>query len=482
MGIVARIVSAVLKSVVGDKLGSGLAKDLIGISIDGVSEKGLNEITDFINREKSKIDSILSNENMKSMGIPEDNIDYIVAEIKELLSKINITDEVFRQCKYDSVNLSAFLWDKYRECKNDYIECESEIKRCLFAAAEALIKLVRESEEFVQTMLINISNSVDDIQHDGQIHYRNIMKRFDTLDESNLKISENINIHTKNKENKKIKSRTQEYADKWNQNMFLNDFDEWDKSDGVNVKLSDVYIDEHLPHFIYGHNEEEFDNLDVLLSRHIMNTNENRMLLILGQPGIGKSTLITWITVNFADRINDILVYRVASDLGSMDWQNGRTSTKILEKLGLMFNDLDGKILILDGLDEVSIEKNRREILDELYCDLVYGNIKNFSLIITCRENYIQEFERVKSKYIILQPWNEIQIKSFCNIFQDKTKRNISEDTIKLLFENKKILGIPLILYMVVALNISIDKEGSIVDVYDKIFSLDGGIYDRCIV
>ena len=51
-----------------------------------------------------------------------------------------------------------------------------------------------------------------------------------------------------------------------------------------------------------------------------------------------------------------------------------------------------------------------------------------------------------------------------------------------MLFENKKILGIPLILYMVVALNISIDKEGSIVDVYDKIFSLDGGIYDRCIV
>lgn len=31
------------------------------------------------------------------------------------------------------------------------------------------------------------------------------------------------------------------------------------------------------------------------------------------------------------------------------------------------------------------------------------------------------------------------------------------------------------------ALNISIEKNGSIVDVYDKIFSLEGGIYDRCI-
>lgn len=34
---------------------------------------------------------------------------------------------------------------------------------------------------------------------------------------------------------------------------------------------------------------------------------------------------------------------------------------------------------------------------------------------------------------------------------------------------------------MVLALNISIEENGSIVDIYDKIFSLEGGIYDRCI-
>ena len=109
MGVAASIVSAVLKSVTEDKFGNGLAKELIGISIDGISEKGINEITDFINRGKSKIDSILSNENMKSMGIPEYKIDFVVAEIKELLSKIDITYEVLRQCKYDSTNLSFFF-------------------------------------------------------------------------------------------------------------------------------------------------------------------------------------------------------------------------------------------------------------------------------------------------------------------------------------------------------------------------------------
>ena len=34
---------------------------------------------------------------------------------------------------------------------------------------------------------------------------------------------------------------------------------------------------------------------------------------------------------------------------------------------------------------------------------------------------------------------------------------------------------------MILALNISVDKENSIVDVYDKIFSLKNGIYNRCI-
>ena len=111
---------------------------------------------------------------MKSIGISEDNIDYVITEIKELLSKIDITDEVLRQCKYDSMNLSVFLWDKYRECKNDYIECESEIKRCLFAVAEALIKLVRESDDFEKDILIHISNAVDEIQLVEQSNFQNL--------------------------------------------------------------------------------------------------------------------------------------------------------------------------------------------------------------------------------------------------------------------------------------------------------------------
>lgn len=281
----------------------------------------------------------------------------------------------------------------------------------------------------------------------------------------------------------KINSRSKEYADKWNQNMFLNDFDKRDKNAGINVKLGETYLEQHLPKYIWcGNGDEPFADLKELLSEYIIEKRDSKMLLIFGQPGIGKSTLITWITVNFFDEINDILVYKFAPDLGEIAWDN-EVSKKILEELGLKHEELNGKVLIIDGFDEVSIESNnRRRVLDDLYGNWVYNDtIKNFSLIITCRENYVREFAVLKCKYITLQPWDEVQIASFCDIFQKNTQIDISEETRWKIYENKEILGIPLILYMVLALNISIDQEGSIVDVYDKIFSLEGGIYDRCI-
>lgn len=494
MGIAASVIAAVLKSAVGDKLGDGLAKELADISIDGISEKGINEITDFINEGKAEIENILSKENMKAMNVPEENITYITAEIKSLLSGINITDEVLRQCRYDSGKLKDFMWDEYTVHKNGYIECEGGIKTGLYAVAKVLMKLACESEEFGNKMLIQISNSADDTRAGLQKVSEYMGDNFDKLNADSQAILEILQkkliqdqeSEIKNEDKKhKVKTRTKEFADKWNANMFLNDFDKRDKKAGINVKLGEVYLEGHLPHYIWRENgeEEPSNDLKKLLSEYIEEKRDSKMLLVLGQPGIGKSTLITWIAVNFKHRIDDILVYKFASDLKNIDWESGRASERVLEELGLERTDLNGKILIFDGFDEVSIEKyRRRDILDNLYGDWIFNNtIENFSLIVTCRENYVTRFAVLKCEFITLQPWDEKQIKSFCNIFQEKTKGKISESTMGMLLENKEILGIPLILYMTLALNISIEKEGSVVDIYDKIFSLEGGIYDRCI-
>lgn len=482
------IISVIIKSVVNSNLGDGLGSELIGIPIDEYSEKGIEKIKDFINGEKSKIEYILSEENMQSMNVAEDNIAFVVAEIKDLLSKIKITDEVFRKCRYSHENLKDFLWNEYRICKST-IENEIDIKKGLYAIAKALIGLKRKSDDFENEILIQISNSVDDVNVDLQKISDYMEENYGKLDDDIKIILERIQDCGIKKQNiqENVKSRTQEYADKWNKNMFLNDFDKRDEKAGVNVKLREIYLEGHLPHYKWNTYKSAHNDLKDLLTEYMYDNKEKKMLLVLGQPGIGKSTLITWITANFIDKTDDILVYQFASDLKSLDWKKASKecdmSIEILKTLHLSYKKLNGKVLILDGFDEISVkDDDREEILNQLYWVLIKeSSLNNFSLIITCRENYIENLYRVECDYITLQALDEAQIESFCEVYQNKTGNIISKDTMTNILRIREILGIPLILYMVLALDISLDKEGSIVDVYDRIFSLgEEGIYERC--
>lgn len=300
-------------------------------------------------------------------------------------------------------------------------------------------------------------------------------------------VNNNENDHAK----LNVHSRTVEYLNKWNNNMFLNDFNKRDENAGVNISLKELYIEKHLPHYIWRENTQKSNDLKNLLSEYMDKNSDkevnNKMLFILGQPGIGKSTLITWITAHFMDNINDILIYQFASDLKNVDWQNSsdkyNIADEILKKLNLSYDNLEGKTLIIDGFDEIIVEGNRTKIINDIYHQWIKGTVINkFSLIITCREHYIEDLQKMDCNYITLQTLDEEQVKSFCMIYQEKNNSSISKDTIEKIIENKDILGIPLILYMILALDISIEKEGSLATVYNQIFSIkDGGIYSRCL-
>lgn len=214
------------------------------------------------------------------------------------------------------------------------------------------------------------------------------------------------------------------------------------------------------------------------------------MLLILGQPGIGKSTLITWIIANLVEEEDKVFVYQFARDLKKINWHGDDIFYEILNALMLKYDELENKVLIIDGFDEIYTSGDRERILNKINQSIEGLNyLKKFSLIITCRENYVSRSQLTGCDYITLQAWDVNQIKSFCEIYEKeimrkkpeiKKSRN-SEVKIEKILENKEVFGIPLILYMVLALNVDIEKESSIVDVYDQIFSLKrGGIYDRC--
>ncbi len=279
-----------------------------------------------------------------------------------------------------------------------------------------------------------------------------------------------------------IVNRADEYAKKWNENVFLNNFNEEDESAGINIKLREIYVKECLPHYIWKTNSQSKDTLRNLLMKYIVNIKDKKMLLILGQPGIGKSTLITWIVANLVEKKENILVYQFATDLNNIDWQSKNVLDDIFSTIGLEYDKLENKTLLLDGFDEIYVGGDREKILNKLLQELKRLNIlKSFSLIITCRENYIPNQHNLKCDYIVLQAWEETQIETFCRAYWGRCKRAILESKIQKIQENKEIFGIPLILYMILALDIAIEKNSSIVDIYDQIFSAENGIiYDRC--
>lgn len=479
MGITTSIVSAVLKSVVGDKFGSGLAKDLLGISIDGVSEKGINEITDFINDGKSKIERILSRENMKSSGISENIIEYVIAEIKDLFSRIEITDEVLRKCKYDSMNLSVFLWNEYRECKNDYIECESEIKRCLFTVAEALINLVRESKNFEKNVLIHISNSVDDTNAELQNISGYLKENFSKLDD-NSQIVLNIlliileQIQKMNMQDNKTKStidevkkfknnKKEDYIKTWNSRLFLHI-----DNDENPITLEDAFIvpDYEMYKSIKRIGFSDNDTLDQIIEKFV-NYGKTSTMLITGVPGIGKSTITSWIANKYKDNERIII-------LRFRDWKKVILEKKLLEaickELDCEEEDLESKVLVLDGFDEMKALNIRNRLLNEFFADI--KDFENFKCIITSRLGYIDssQFHNV----LIINKFDIKRVEDFVKIITGDVLKKREK-----IEPNLEVLGIPVILYMAVISNIDISENPTKPELYNRIFAEKGGIFDR---
>lgn len=406
----------------------------------------------------------------------------MVEVIKEMLGKKYSTDiervyeiaESIRKntkCEFGEYNEYIQSIQKgLKECRQENLSAE------IFA--EKLDDKISEDQKLCNNILINMSKNIEwsDVRN---------RKNFEIL----MKQLKKDNVLDENKLLKKNNSRNKQYADVWNKNMFLNDYNKRDENRGINIKLKEMYTDEFLPHYIWKNNFDISCDLKNLLNEYIFESNDNKMLLVMGQPGVGKSTLITWILNKYYNCIDDIYVYSFASDLEKIDWCKKNqileetVINNILKELNLTYEELNGKTLILDGFDEINVNENRIEILDYIYRGLKkITNLCRFSLIMTCRENYIENDKNMLCDYMKLQPFDKSQIKLFCKKYVKKNRSYISDNTIKNIVAKKDIFGIPLILYMILALNISVDSEGTIVDVYDKIFSLDnGGIYDRCI-
>lgn len=278
----------------------------------------------------------------------------------------------------------------------------------------------------------------------------------------------------------KISELSNSYLLKWDSSLFL------DKDKTLsqvyqlpNYQTNDYWNDEDVDE-----DTERYDDLDVQLQDTLFNCNnlKTRMLVVLGHPGSGKSTLITYLLNSFLlDPKRTVRVYRF-SGFESINWNNNPENIPqlMLNDMGLVKSDLSNSILILDGLDEVQMHSNHEEFLNYLYQQWANSKeIKRFSMIVTCRRNRINCIEDLQMRYILLSSLDEMQIEQFASGYWGKEISEFDPKQMALVARInsssrhlRNVLGIPLILYMALALEIDLSDGTGLCDIYEHIFSI----------
>jgi len=293
---------------------------------------------------------------------------------------------------------------------------------------------------------------------------------FDTMEDHEKRIRDQENrtffLHSR------IADLYFQYKEKWQDSLFLDN----------EVSLFDIY---QLPHY-----DNECINLHDRLQSVFYSCNDinRRMLVILGHPGSGKSTLITYILnkCNIAED-RSIRVFRFSA-FENVDWNGNLENLPhlMLNEMGLHRQDLNNSVLILDGLDEIDMYGRHAELLEVFFKQWAKSvNIERFNLIITCRANRIESPELLTTKHISLCPLDHYQTQTFIDKYYEKkssVKDKINVSSFLHVFDTtREVLGIPLILYMALSLNINVKKESHLCDIYDQIFSLNNSnsIYFR---
>lgn len=462
-------VSAILKSLTEDDKKRSFIKEMYDLSIDESLKISIKEMEMLLNREKDTLNGALSASKMQKMDIKEENIEFVGAEVRQLLSTVDITDDVFRQCKYDKKVLENYLWEKYAESKSDMIECESDIKKGLSNVTDILIKTLYESEDFIQNFLIQINNTVDIIQKDLQLVFKHVNQlsgdKQEILDilRTMIRFDKGENIESASLENKFKNNKKGDYIRIWNGKLFLSNDGE---ANPQTLKNAFVVPDYKLHRAVESIGFTETDSLEQIIKKFI-EFDHNADMLIMGAPGIGKSSITAWIADKY--ETDDRIIILRFRDWDQEDFQESLLKT-ICATLNCKKRDLDGKILILEGFDEIKILDKKNELLNNFRNEV--NDFDDLKYIITSRPNYIDE----QSFYTVLElkVFDIERIKIFYRSILGKSLEKTEKIT-----QNLDVLGIPVILYLALMSGVEITENPTKPELYNRIFGEKKGIFNK---
>jgi len=328
----------------------------------------------------------------------------------------------------------------YQElCKSDYEELYREIR------------LLQQDEESDKTS--RIEHSVNEVKQEVR-EIKKIVLYEKNANKENSSTIQNYKFHN----NKK-----QDYVKTWNSRLFLHVDNDEDP-----ITLADAFImpDYEMYKSIKRIGFSDDDTFDQIIDK-FMRYDRTSTMLITGVPGIGKSSVTSWIANEYKDNENVVI-------LRFRDWKRQELENGLLyaifDRLNGEYEELEEKILILDGFDELKILDTRDTLLNNFVENI--KDFENFKCIITSRPAYINStyFNNVFG----LREFDISKIDIFYKIITGNTLNNK-----KKIETNLEVLGIPVILYMAVMSNIDISENPTKPELYNRIFAEKGGIFDR---
>lgn len=302
-------------------------------------------------------------------------------------------------------------------------------------------------------------------------NHREIVEKLDSIND-NLNRSSLINEENTNYKDLVFENnKKQDYIKIWNSRLFLHlDNDERP------ITLADAFIIPNYKkyHFLIGFFDEDTldedvsdeNALDEVIEKFV-NYEKTSTMLITGVPGMGKTSIVSWLAHKY--ETDDNLIILRFRDWDSEELYSGLLKA-ICNTLKCKRKDLNERFLVLDGFDEMKSLDRREDILSDFLNSI--KDLEKSKIIITSRPTYITTFNFDNN--IELLPFSAKKIQRFY-----KKITGIVLNTNEIDKSDLDVIGIPVILYMAIMSNIDITESSTKPELYNRIFAKRGGIFDR---
>lgn len=430
-----------------------------GAIASGVISKIINDLADV---SKSKIKKAVENKKNKHKSLESQLYNLIVSVLKDLNDN-----------SYD--RNSDKIYDTAEKLLKGFIEYGKEDEDAVRYALKNILSCVDDDKciEFKRLLIHEISKEeynelyreIRLLQEEKEYKKTDrIERKVDHLDQKLDDIRKNDEriIRNTDKAEKFQNNKKQDYIYNWNSRLFLHI-----DNDERPLTLADVFI---VPNYRYhlidkGIRFSDINTMNEVIEKFIKH-NRSANMLITGVPGIGKTSIVSWIANEYKEN-DDIIILRFR-DWESHELDDGLFKA-ICDTLDCRKRDLENKIIILDGYDEIKALNNGEAILGDLFYDIL--DFRNLKIIVTSRPNYI-DFRNFHYVFELLH-FNIEQICQFYFKIRDKKIKCNADD------DNLDVLGIPVVLYMAIMLDIDIMKSATKPELYCSIFVEKGGIFDK---